>query len=75
MIRTQISFDKTLYERVKRSAKRQGVSMAELCRRCVSESVAKEDLSKPWMKFAGRIEGAAGDSSSVDEVLYGRAAP
>ena len=45
MIRTQISFDESLYERAKRAAKRRGISCD------------------------------ANDSSSVDDVVYGRESP
>ncbi len=75
MIRTQISFDKTLYERAKRVARRQGVSLAELCRRGVAEMVAREDTGQPWMRYTGIIEGEPEDSGRVDDVVYGREAP
>ena len=75
MIRTQISFDKTLYDRAKRAAKRQGVSLAELCRRSIAEVVARDDSHYPWMKYVGAVDGSENDSSSVDEVVYGRDAP
>jgi hypothetical protein len=75
IIRTQISFDKSLYERAKRAAKRQGVSLAELCRRSVAEVVARDDIQHPWMKYTGAVDGDPDDSSSVDEVVYGRDAP
>ncbi|HEY4442841.1 MAG TPA: CopG family transcriptional regulator [Steroidobacteraceae bacterium] len=75
MIRTQISFDEALYERAKRAAKRRGVSLAELCRRSVAEAVGRDDSALPWMSHMGAVEGEANDSSSVDEVVYGRDAP
>ncbi|MGQ0619838.1 MAG: CopG family transcriptional regulator [Panacagrimonas sp.] len=75
MIRTQISFDKALYERAKRSARRQGVSLAELCRRSVAAAVAQEPSEQPWMAFIGSVDGSLDDSSSVDAVVYGRDAP
>ncbi|HME39410.1 MAG TPA: CopG family transcriptional regulator [Steroidobacteraceae bacterium] len=75
MIRTQISFDKALYERAKRAAKRRGVSLAELCRRSVAEVVGRDETAHPWMNFIGIIDGGADDSSSVDDVVYGRNAP
>jgi hypothetical protein len=75
MIRTQISFDKSLYERAKRAAKRQGVSLAELCRRSIAEVVARDDTQYPWMKYIGAVDGEPNDSSSVDDVVYGRDAP
>ena len=75
MIRTQISFDEALYERAKRAAKRRGVSLAELCRRSIAEVVGRDDTALPWMRYMGVVEGDANDSSSVDEVVYGRDAP
>jgi len=75
MIRTQISFDKALYERAKRAAKRRGVSLAELCRSSIAEVVGRDETAHPWMNFIGVIDGDADDSSSVDDVVYGRNAP
>lgn len=75
MIRTQISFDKALYERAKRVAKRRGVSLAELCRRSLAEAIGRDDDAQPWMRFAGVVDGEPGDSARVDEVVYGRDAP
>jgi hypothetical protein len=75
MIRTQISFDKTLYERAKRAAKRRGVSLAELCRRSIAETVAQDDSDLPWMRYVGIIDGQRDDSTRIDEVVYGRDAP
>jgi len=75
MIRTQISVDEVLYRRAKRLARRQGISLAELCRRSLEQAVAREPSEKPWMGYAGIIEGAADDSCSVDEVVYGRECP
>ena len=75
MIRTQISFDKTLYDRAKRAAKRRGVSLAELCRRSVAEVVGRDDAAHPWMNYVGIVDGDANDSSSVDSVVYGRETP
>jgi len=37
--------------------------------------VAREPTDKPWMKYAGIVEGRPGDSASVDEVVYGRDRP
>ena len=75
MIRTQISVDAELYERAKKLAKRQGISLAELCRRSLQAAVSREPSEKPWMAYAGTIEGHPDDSSTVDEVVYGRDAP
>lgn len=75
MIRTQISFDEALYERAKRSARQQGVSLAELCRRSVAAAVSQEPSNQPWMAFIGSVDGSPDDSVSVDAVVYDRDAP
>jgi hypothetical protein len=75
MIRTQISFDADLYTQARASAKRHGISIAELCRRAVAEVIARESPDRPWMSFAGILDGSEGDSESVDSVVYDREAP
>jgi hypothetical protein len=75
VIRTQISVDEALYRRAKHVAKRRGISIAELCRRGLEAVVAEEPTDKPWMAFAGIADGDDTDSSSVDDVVYGREAP
>jgi hypothetical protein len=75
MMRTQISVDARLYSRAKDVARRMGISLAELCRRSLEEVVARQPSDKPWMAYAGRIDGRPADSSTVDEVVYGRAEP
>jgi hypothetical protein len=75
MVRTQISFDESLYIRAKHVAKRRGISLAELCRRSVAEAVASEDSERPWTSYAGIIDGESDDSTRVDEIVYGRQSP
>lgn len=75
MIRTQISVDEKTYERAKVIAKRRGISLAELVRRGLEETMAREPADQPWMVYAGVIDGDEDDSSTVDEVVYGREAP
>ena len=75
MIRTQISVDAELYERARALAKRQSISFAELCRRSLQAAVSREPNEKPWMAFAGDLGGHPDDSSTVDEVVYGRDEP
>ena len=75
MIRTQISVDEELYERAKVVAKRRGISLAELCRRSLEAAVAREPTDKPWMAYAGILEGDRLDSETIDKVVYGRSAP
>jgi post-segregation antitoxin (ccd killing protein) len=75
MIRTQISVDVDVYTRAKAVARRMGISVAELVRRGLQETIAREPTSKPWMAYAGILEGRPEDSSTVDEVVYGRSEP
>jgi hypothetical protein len=75
MVRTQISVDKELYERAKEVARRKGISLAELCRRSLEETLSKEPTGSPWMVFAGSLEGSAEDSAGIDAVVYAREAP
>lgn len=75
MIRTQISVDEHLYIRAKQVARRRGISLAELCRRSLEETVSREPSTKPWMAYVGIHEGSDGDSESVDQVLYDREVP
>ena len=75
MIRTQISFDEASYARAKAVAKKWHISVAELCRRGVEMILSREPSDKPWMTFAGALEGKEGDSVSVDSVVYDREYP
>ena len=75
MIRTQISVDRELYKRAKTMAKRHKISLAELCRRSLRETVSKEPVDKPWMAYAGVLDGEPEDSGTVDEVVYSRTSP
>ena len=68
MIRTQISLDQELYSRAKSMARRQGISLAELCRRSLRETVSREPVDRPWMAYAGLLDGEPDDSESVDAV-------
>ena len=72
MVRTQIPMDRALYERARETARRRGVSLAELCRRSLAEAVSRQPIDKPWMAFLGDLEGHPDDSSPVDEVPCGR---
>jgi hypothetical protein len=75
MIRTQISVDPVLYKRAKATAQRKGISLAELCRRSLQEAVAQEHGDKPWMAFAGILDGDETGSRTVDSVVYDRERP
>ena len=75
MIRTQISVDEHLYMRAKKAARRNGISLAELCRRSLELAIASAPSGKPWMSYSGIFEGRHDDSASVDSVVYEREAP
>ena len=75
MVRTQISVDEDLYDRAKEVARREGISLAELCRRSLADTVSRSSVEQPWMRFAGILDGDLGDSESVDAVVYGRETP
>lgn len=75
MIRTQISVDKSLYQRAKRAARRRGISIAELCRQGLEKVVANDMPDRPWMELAGIFEGKPDDSISIDSQLYGQDHP
>ena len=71
MIRTQISLDKREYDLAKAQAAALGISVAELIRRAVRQSLPIPGEA-PWMKYAGFV--ASGDprsSQSIDELVYG----
>ncbi len=71
MIRTQISLDPAEYERVKEQARALGISIAEVIRRAVRDTLPS-DNGQPWMRFAGFVEsGDPQSSQSVDEIVYG----
>lgn len=75
MIRTQISVDEATYKKAKEVARRRGISLAELCRRGLEEIIAREPATKPWMAYAGILEGNLEDSTTVDAVVYDREKP
>ena len=75
MIRTQISVDEHTYRKAKEVARRRGISLAELCRRSLEEIIAREPSRKPWMAYAGLLEGSPEDSTTVDAVVYDREKP
>ena len=74
MIRMRISLDRDLYKRAKSVAKRRGISLAELWRKSLRETVSSEEVDKPWLAFAGILDGEPDDSKTVDEVVYRRSA-
>jgi hypothetical protein len=71
MIRTQISLDKREYALAKREAKALGISVAELMRRALRQSLPSSK-DAPWMRYAGLVEsGDPRSSQNIDEVVYG----
>jgi hypothetical protein len=71
MIRTQVSFDASEYELVKRQSRALGISIAEVIRRAVRDALPYDDRGA-WMRFAGLVESGNPEASqSVDEVVYG----
>jgi hypothetical protein len=69
MIRTQVSLDEKEYRLTKKSAKAQGISVAEYVRRAIRLSLSDSD--KPWMKYAGMVSGDPDSSETIDDVIYG----
>jgi hypothetical protein len=72
MIRTQISLESDVYEEAKIHAAENGISLAEFCRQSVTEQLVKYRKAGAIARFAGIYMGDADDSSSVDEVVYGK---
>ncbi len=72
MIRTQISLDAEVYEEAKVYAAESGVSLAEFCRQSINEQLVKYRKAGPIARFAGVYLGQGDDSSTVDEVVYGK---
>lgn len=71
MIRTQISLDKKEYALAKQEAKALGISVAELVRRAIRQSLPLSE-DAPWMRYAGLVEsGDDRSSQKIDEVVYG----
>lgn len=72
MIRTQISLEGAVYEEAKIYAAESGISLAEFCRQSVTEQLVKYRKAGPIARFAGIYDGDPNDSSTVDEVVYGK---
>ena len=71
MIRTQISLDEQEYALVRKEAKALGISIAELIRRAIRQTLPARDQS-PWMRYAGFVEsGNPNSSQSIDDIVYG----
>jgi hypothetical protein len=71
MIRTQVSLDEREYALAKKHAKALGISVAELVRRAVRETLPPTG-GGAWMRYAGLVEsGNSRSSQSIDEIVYG----
>jgi hypothetical protein len=75
MKRLQISIEPGLDAAVGRRADEEGVSKAEVIRRCVREQVSplppiEED---PFFKLCGSVSSDPDDDRTIDEVVYGLA--
>jgi Ribbon-helix-helix protein, copG family len=73
MKRLQISIEPELDAAVERRAEEEGLSKAEVIRRCVREEVRplppiEED---PLFKMFGTVSSAPDDNRTIDEVVYG----
>ncbi|MBA3778869.1 MAG: CopG family transcriptional regulator [Chloroflexi bacterium] len=74
MKRLQILIEEELDEALERHARQSGTSKAALIRRYVRQNLeAAPSIEKdPLWGLIGMLEGTAGDSASVDDVVYGR---
>jgi hypothetical protein len=71
MVRTQISLDQKQYALAKREAKALGISVAELMRRALRQSLPSSEEGS-WMRYAGLVEsGDEQSSQNIDEIVYG----
>ncbi|HET7052767.1 MAG TPA: CopG family transcriptional regulator [Solirubrobacterales bacterium] len=73
MKRLQISIEPELDRAVERRADEEGLSKAEVIRRCVRERVKplppiEED---PFFKLCGSVSSDPADNRTIDEVVYG----
>lgn len=73
MKRLQISIEPGLDAAVARRADEEGISKAEVIRRCVREEIQplppiEED---PFFKLCGTVSSAPDDNRTIDEVVYG----
>jgi hypothetical protein len=77
MKRLQISIEPELDEAVERRAEEQGLSKAEVIRRCVREEIQPlpsiED--DPLFKLFGTASSDPDDNRTIDEVVYGPSNP
>lgn len=77
MKRLQISIEPELDAAVERRAEEEGLSKAEVIRRCVREEIQplppiEED---PLFKMFGTVSSDPNDTRTIDEVVYGPSNP
>ena len=77
MKRLQISIEPELDAAVERRAEEEGLSKAEVIRRCVREEIRplppiEED---PLFKMFGTVSSDPDDTRTIDEVIYGPSNP
>lgn len=75
MKRLQISLEPELDRMLDRMARSDGVSKAEIVRRCIRDRAQPipDVAADPVLGLFGTVEtGDPGDSASVDDIVYGR---
>lgn len=77
MIRTQVSLSKIEYQLAKETARKMGISLAELLRRALHHlipvGVTPHASAKKWLRYQGLVEsGNPKSSQEIDDVIYGQ---
>lgn len=68
-----VAIDPETFERVKEEARRRKISVDELVRRSLAQTLGTGDDGRPWMRHAGAVEsGDSSASATIDQVVYGR---
>ncbi len=67
--RTQILLEPAQHAELKSRAEAEGVSLSEIVRRLVDESLARRQQDK-LTRFAGLFEGGPLDPEEVDRIVY-----
>ena len=71
MIRIQISLSSQDYLLAKKTAKAQGMSLAELLGRAL-KMIMPYKQEKPWMQYAGMLQSDnPASSTQIDNIVYG----
>lgn len=77
MIRTQVSLSKDEYQLAKETARKMGISLAELLRRALHllfpAGVKPHAAAKKWLRYEGLVASENPKSSQeIDDVIYGQ---